>query len=125
MPFALSRCLPCLLLLVAIGARAAPPPGHPGTEQAGRTLGLPASAAALPYSGSVLEAWDSNNYTYLLVERGDVREWLVAPRLELAAGARIAYGEGRTFNNWYSKKLARSFAAVTFVPPVQLLPRTP
>ncbi|HEY5789798.1 MAG TPA: hypothetical protein VIX81_04185, partial [Gammaproteobacteria bacterium] len=76
MPAARTRLLPVALLLAALGAHAAPPPGHPGTAQAGRALGLPATAPTLPHSGTVLEAWASNNYTYLLVERDGQREWL-------------------------------------------------
>ncbi|MDX1595076.1 MAG: hypothetical protein R3298_12575 [Gammaproteobacteria bacterium] len=108
--------IPIALLLLASGALAAPPPGHPDVNAAQRALGLGGPTAALPYTGTVVEALDSNSYTYLLVERDERRLWLAVPRLEIAAGERVRYGAGRTLSGFYSKKLRRNFAEVTFVP---------
>jgi hypothetical protein len=110
LPFSLA------VLLSAGVTPAAPPPGHPSVEQANRALGLDASRDDLPLSGTVLEAEDSNNYTYLLIERDGAQQWLAAPRLRVAPGDRLRYAPGRTIANFHSKKLRRTYPSVTFVP---------
>ena len=114
-------CLLSLLLLPGLPAGAAPPPGHPSVEQAGQALGLPTAPDALPLEATVLEAIDSNSYTYLRVRQGDRESWLAAPRLAAAPGATLRFAPGRTLTDFYSKKLKRTFAAVTFVPRAEVI----
>lgn len=115
------------LLLAALPLRAEPPPGHPSAGQAGEMLGLPGAEAPRPYSGSVLQAINSNQFTYIEVgvEGKSGSRWLAAPRLDLKPGTRIRFGEGRLLAPFYSRKLERSFDAVTFVGPVEIIAPAP
>jgi hypothetical protein len=110
------------LLLAAATTCAAQPAGHPDTLEAEKLLGLPEPTGRQELSGTVIEALDSNSYSYLLIEHQGGREWLAAPRTALRPGQRIAFTAGHRFAPWYSKKLHRTFAAVTFVPGVEPLP---
>jgi hypothetical protein len=79
-------------------------------------LGLPDSAAtALPHWGVVEQAIDSNQYTYVEVRTEAGSRWLAVPRVSLAAGSPIRYGDGVRMTNFYSKVLKRSFAEILFV----------
>ncbi|WP_207062749.1 hypothetical protein [Motiliproteus sp. SC1-56] len=102
-------------VLSAALAQAAPPPGHPSTDQAAKALGVPTDQPLL-FEGRVLEAIDSNSYTYIQVQvSADEQLWLAAPRLALAPGAVIRFGRGTLMQNFYSKKLKRQFSQVLFV----------
>lgn len=122
LPYRYLLTLPLALLLTAGATLAAPPPGHPSVEQANRALGLDQASDALPLSGTVLEAEDSNNYTYLLIERDGAQQWLAAPRLRVAPGNTLRYAPGRTIANFHSKKLRRTYPSVTFVPRAEARP---
>lgn len=100
--------------LAAVPLYAAPPVGHPSTGQAARTLQLP-QGDALPYQGKVLQAINSNDYTYIEIASEEGQRWLAAPRVTLKKGAIIRFGEGTLMRDFYSKKLKRTFAAVLFV----------
>ncbi|MBF0347522.1 MAG: hypothetical protein HQL81_07620 [Magnetococcales bacterium] len=118
-----TRLRPTLTLAVAIMmavvAEAAPPPGHPSVEDASRILAIPESAAM--HQGAVLEAFDSNNYTYLRVSHPtDGERWLAAPRQSLTVGTRIRYGEGTRMEQFFSKVWHRTFPVIYFVGPVMV-----
>lgn len=104
-----------LLALLSPLAEAAPPPGHPSTDRAAELMGLPAEST-LRHQGRVLQALDSNDYTYLeVVTPAGERLWLAAPRLDVAPEAVIRFGEGVAMNDFYSKRLKRTFPRVLFV----------
>lgn len=107
-----------LVLIAPMVAMAAPPPGHPNTDEAAKILNLPESGQHLPYAGRVEEAFDSNNYTYIKVNTEKGPLWLAAPRVELMPGADIRFGQGTLMRNWYSKVHKRSFEQILFVPEV-------
>jgi len=114
-----------LLALLAANVQSAPPSGHPSTEQAAKALGLPAEGT-FSHQGRVLQAINSNNYTYIEVARPEgQRLWLAAPRLVVAPRWRIRFGDGTMMNNFYSKKLKRTFARVIFVPAVEVVAQAP
>lgn len=114
-----------LLALLAVNAQSAPPPGHPSTDEAAKALGLP-TESRFSYQGRVLQAIDSNNYTYIeVVDPQGQRLWLVAPRQEVVPEARIRFGDGTRMNNFYSKKLKRNFAQVLFVPAIKIIGTSP
>jgi hypothetical protein len=99
---------------------AAPPPGHPGAEQAIDAIGAVTSStsnADLPHSGVVISATDANSFTYVEVlddESGKPR-WLAVPRQPFAAGDRVRFDEGGLMNNFYSRKLNVTFDSILFV----------
>lgn len=114
-------------LLAALPLRAEPPPGHPSAGQAGEMLGLPGKEAPRPYSGRVFQSINANQFTYIEIGTDGQagRRWLAAPRLDLQPGATIRYGDGRLLAPFYSRKLERSFDAVTFVGPVEIIAPAP
>jgi hypothetical protein len=108
-------------LAVSSGARAEPPPNHPSADEAARHMNLPRNVEGLRYRGHVLEAFDSNNYTYIraATEQGEI--WLAAPRIELAAGSDIRFGDGRQVRDFFSRKHHRLFETLTFIDRVELV----
>ncbi|MEH6471446.1 MAG: hypothetical protein V7752_09350 [Halopseudomonas sp.] len=116
------RVLLAVWLLVCSVVHAAPPPGHPTTDQAAEIMGIDATAE-MPNRGQVIEVIDSNSYTYIQVQVSDQqRLWLAAPRLVLVLGQYIDYPQGVVMRNFYSKKLQRTFDQVWFVSGVRLVP---
>jgi hypothetical protein len=108
------------LLLANSIIQAAPPPGHPEPDQAAQMMGLP-SAEPLIYEGEVLEAIDSNSYTYIRVLINPQQdEWLAVPKQVVQSGQRIDYPEGVLMRDFYSKKHKRRFSQVRFVSVVKL-----
>lgn len=100
---------------------AAPPPGHPSVDEANRILGLSSSRGPLPRQGRVLESFDSNNYTYILVGSDDGRLWVAAPRLDpLPVGTAIRFSNGTMMQNFFSRKHRRTFDKILFVERVEV-----
>lgn len=99
---------------IAAPVLADPPPGHPGTGRAAEILGIP-KGVALPHSGRVAEAIDSNDYVYIRVATPDGEAWLAAPRQPVPVGALLRWGDGARMVDFYSRKLHRLFPVVTFV----------
>jgi hypothetical protein len=97
------------------------PPGHPtisdALQEAGKSVDDP--AATLPNQGTVVSTVDSRGYTYIEVEQEGKQVWLAAPKVELAAGSVIRYGQGITMANFYSNGLKREFAEIFFVDRVE------
>lgn len=113
-----ARCLALLALLAgAAPSWGAPPPGHPTPAEAAPLLGLPPQQpeAELSREGTVLEAIDANQYTYLEVLEGERSRWIAAPRLAVAKGAVIRFDNGIVMSNFYSRKLQRTFETLMFV----------
>lgn len=112
-----------LLLLSAIAnpTTAAPPPGHPSVKEAEKALGIPDQKGLLPYRGRVIEAFNSNNYTYIHVNQSDGDRWLAVPRLALEIGDIIAFGDGAQMTNFYSKVHRRTFDKILFTGKIQVI----
>lgn len=110
-------------LLLATGAVAAPPPGHPTVEQAAETMQLPRNPNLdhLPNRATVLQSIPSNDYVYIEVKNEEGRFWLAAPAEELKPGERIRFSNGTLMQNFYSKKHKRTFDAVWFVSRVEVI----
>ena len=53
---------------------------------------------------------------------GEGSRWLATPRTAVPANARVRYGEGTTFERFYSKVHRPTFAPLTFVDRVEVVP---
>lgn len=93
----------------------AQPPGHPSTDKTTELLKLPRGQASYIHTGRVLEAIDSNNYTYILVETEQTKRWLAAPKATLEPGQKIRFPDGALMRRFYSKLLKRTFENILFV----------
>lgn len=110
------------VVLVSAGSvlQAAAPPGHPTPDQAVKLMGGGAAVSRVQ-RGEVLEAIDSNSYTYIRVRvSAQQSQWLAAPRLALQVGQHIDYPQGVLMRDFYSKKLKRRFEQILFVSAVTL-----
>lgn len=92
----------------AAAAAPALPAGHPPTSKS-------TTAATLPNSGKVTEVIAAAQYTYLKVARDGVETWLAVPRLDIAVGSEIRYGDGAVMKDFHSTSLNRTFEQVLFV----------
>jgi hypothetical protein len=93
----------------------APPPGHPSVDKTTDMLNLPRDQASYTHTGRVVEAINSNNYTYILVETEQTKRWLAAPKTALQPGQKIRFPDGALMRNFYSKSLKRTFQNILFV----------
>jgi hypothetical protein len=101
--------------LLPFAVISAPPPGHPGTDEAAQLLGIHREGQEMPYSGQVLQVIDSNNYSYIEVEQDGQSRWLAAPKIALPIGATLRFPDGRVFKSFYSKVHKRTFENILFV----------
>ena len=108
------------LYLISPLSFSAPPPGHPSIGDAATMMQLP-DTQSMPYRGKVLEAINSNSYTYIHLQMTDNDIWLASPRLELNPGQNVGFPEGTMMTNFYSRKLKRTFDRVIFVRAVEIL----
>jgi len=99
-----------LLLTLALAgfATAAPPPTGTGSGSAGE--------------GKVIETMNSGGYTYLLVEAGKDRTWVAIPETTVKTGESVRYLPGMTMQDFHSKTLDRTFAALVFSPGLENKP---
>lgn len=98
------------VIIPAVAAESAP----------GKTKTTPADAInkQYPNTGKVLEAIDTDLYTYIEVSGKtdkDPTVWLAASKTKIAKGDTIRYGEGAVMSNFHSKTLNRTFSSITFV----------
>lgn len=117
----LARLISACLLALCFQAVAAPPIDHPSPSDAFNLMKVP-EAEAFPHQGNVLQAINSNSYTYIQVELKQQKIWLAAPRVDVIEGQLIAFPDGSLMRNFYSRKLKRTFNEVIFVRKVEILP---
>ncbi len=79
--------------------------------------------ASLPHRGRVMEILQTPAYSYIRVRRADdaAEQWLAAPVTDVRPGQEIAYSQGVSMGNFYSKTLARHFDRILFVGTVKSL----
>ena len=112
----MSCIMAALLLAGHFGlALAVQPPGHPSVDMTTDLLKLPKGQAAYTHTGRVIEAINSNNYSYILVETSQTKRWLAAPKTALQPGQKIRFPDGTLMRNFYSKSLKRNFQNILFV----------
>ncbi len=65
--------------------------------------------------GKVVDILDTTGYTYMQLENGDKRFWIVAPTTQVNLGDHIRFVENMSMENYTSKTLNRTFRRVIFV----------
>lgn len=74
----------------------------------------PSSGDDLPNSGKVLEAIQTDSYSYLRVSKGDKEIWVAVNHLEVKEEDFIRYSKGTLMKNFNSKVLNRVFPEILF-----------
>ncbi len=70
----------------------------------------------------LMEALQTNNYTYLLVKEKGEEQWLAVPKMEAELGESYYYKDGMEMSNFISKELDREFESVLFLGKVSTSP---
>jgi hypothetical protein len=82
-------------------------------QMAGQAGAAPAGKDT-PITGTVLETLYSSGYTYLLLDRGDVKEWVAIPELYINVGDTVELQPGVQMGEFSSKPLNRKFDRILF-----------
>jgi len=109
------KTLAALLTLVCFSFAAnanppASPPGHPTGMGAG--MGKP--DAPLTKKGKVLSSIDAKSFTYIEVQDGTKKLWVVSPTVVVKAGNTINYADAPVQPKYHSASLNREFTNVVF-----------
>ena len=78
--------------------------------------GTSASTKAENSAGTVLETMNAGGYTYLLVDSGVQKTWVAVPETPVKKGEKVRFSQGMLMENFHSKTLDRTFAAIVFSP---------
>ena len=76
----------------------------------------PVMAGPAATSGIVLETMNAADYTYLKVETNSQATWVAIPATPVEKGQQVTYLQGMVMENFASKTLGRTFAAIVFSP---------
>jgi len=107
------KTLAVLLALVSFTANANPPtspPGHP----TGMAAGTGKPDAPLSKKGKVLSSVDAKSFTYIEVQDGAKKLWVVSPTVAVKAGNTISYADAPVQAKYHSASLNREFTNVVF-----------
>jgi len=88
----------------------ASPPGHPS----GMSTGMSKSDAPLTKKGKVLSSVDAKSFTYIEVQDGGKKLWVVSPTVAVKAGSTINYADAPVQAKYHSASLNREFSNVVF-----------
>lgn len=67
-----------------------------------------------PITGKAVEIHHSGGYTYLLLEKNSVKEWVAIPELYVEVGDEVELQGGVPMGEWSSKALGKKFESITF-----------
>ncbi|MCX7175245.1 MAG: hypothetical protein NT159_15255 [Proteobacteria bacterium] len=109
------KTLAALLVLtgLSLGAGASPPAPPPG-HAAGGPADMSKSDAPLTKKGKVLSFIDAKKFTYMEVQDGGKKFWVVSPSVAVKAGNTISYADGPIQAKYQSASLNREFTNVLF-----------
>lgn len=88
------------------------PAGHPPAN--------PVSAAGM-LAGTVLEAIDATNYTYVRVDTPQGEAWAAAPRFAVGVGAQVRFTTRMPMRDFPSQSLGRTFDLVYFADRIDVI----
>ncbi len=74
------------------------------------------------YSGTIKEFIQTSNYTYCLVQEGEVEYWMAISRLEVENGQTLYFNQGYEMKDFHSKELDKTFPSVYFIQDVSTDP---
>ncbi len=99
----------CILLASVVAGSAAFAMPEMADQQKVKEVGeLP------PITGKAVEVLHSGGYTYLLLEKNGVKEWVAIPELYVEVGDEVELQGGVPMGAWTSKALGKKFDAITF-----------
>lgn len=114
------RTLTALTALLVIAAPATLSSATPHDGSPMHRVGAPLSVTIdLPFAATVVEAYDTDEHTYALVQDEDGRRWLVAPRAAVKPGMAVRHSDGTLLRNFHAADLNRTFAGVFFISAIQ------
>lgn len=104
-----------LLILAAIPiAAGANPPVPPAGHGAGMSAAMGKPDAPLTKKGKVLSTVDAKSFTYIEVQDGAKKLWVVTPTVSVKAGTTISYADSPAQAKYHSASLNREFTNVVF-----------
>lgn len=97
-------------------APAALPSGHPAVPPSGHGSAAPAdmskATAPLNKKARVLSVVDAKQFTYMEVQDGTKKLWLVSPTIAVKKGDTVSYADGEAMAKFHSSTLKRDFTNV-------------
>lgn len=104
-----------LLALAGLSlAAGANPPAPPPDHAAGVPTGMSKSDAPLTKKGRVLSSVDTKSFTYMEIQDGDKKLWVVSPTVTVKAGNTISYADAPLQAKYHSASLNRDFTNIRF-----------
>lgn len=92
--------------ILFVGRFAGPGTGAPGADVGSQPPGADA--------GTVVEVAHSAGYSYILVEREGVREWVAGNQIEVSEGQTVTWDGGTVMQAFQSPSLGRTFDRILF-----------
>lgn len=93
----------------AAPAATAAPAGHPVG-----VVDMKNSAAPLTKKGKVLEVVETTSFTYINIQDGSKKLWVVSPTLAVKKGDMISYADANIQKKYHSASLNRDFSDIVF-----------
>lgn len=99
-------------------AAAGTPPGHPAAGPAGHPTAGPAdmgkTEVAVTKKGKVVSTVDTKSFTYIEIQDGNKKLWIVSPTIAVKAGSMISYADAPLQAKYHSPSLNRDFTDIVF-----------
>ena len=109
------KTLAALLALFSLATAAnANPPAAPAGHPTGMAAGMAKPDAPLTKKGKVLSSIDAKSFTYIEVQDGGRKLWVVSPTVTVKAGSTISFADAPVQAKYHSASLNREFTNVVF-----------
>ena len=108
-----ARSLLSALATFSIAASANPPALPPG-HAAGVPADMSKSSEPLTKKGKVLSSIEAKNFTYIEVQDGSKKFWVVSPTVAVKTGNTISYADAPLQPKYHSASLNREFTNILF-----------
>lgn len=86
------------------------PPGHPGAG----TVDMNKTETTVTKKGKVISSMDTKGFTYIEIQDGNKKTWLVAPTVAVKNGNMISYADAPLQAKYHSPSLNRDFSNIIF-----------